>query len=194
MSGLKALGLALVTVAGLMAAPTPALSTESSDGLEYGGPFELIDHTGRTVTNQDYLGKFMLIYFGYTHCPDICPTSLLRMTAALKKLGERVDVIQPIFISLDSRRDNPERMAPYVAAFDKRLVGLSGSRDAINKAASAYSVQYFAGEIEGEYMVGHTGYFYLVGPDGEFLERIPDAIDADELAASLLNYIDRAAD
>jgi protein SCO1/2 len=194
MPGLKVIGLALVAVLGLLTLPNLARSSENSAGIEYGGPFELIDHNGRTVTNRDFLGHFMLIYFGYTHCPDICPTSLSRMAATLERLGERAQAIQPIFISLDTRRDTPERMASYVAAFHPRLIGLSGSLDAIDAAAAAYSVRFFAGDIDGKYMVGHTGYFYLVGPDGEFLERIADGITPDDLAARLLQYLDRAAD
>ncbi len=177
---------------GFMALPGIALGAEESAELKLGGPFELIDHNGRRVTDQDYLGKYMLIYFGYTYCPDICPTSLVRMAGALNLMDERENTIQPIFVSVDSRRDTPERMAPYVKAFHPRLVGLSGDSDAISVAAESFWVQYFAGMIEGEYMVGHTGYFYLVGPDGSFIEKIPDAIAADKLADKLLHYLDQS--
>jgi protein SCO1/2 len=177
-----------------MSLPHFAQAVEQSTKIEYGGPFELIDQTGHAVTNRDFLGKYMLIYFGYTHCPDICPTSLMRMTGALRQMGERENAIEPIFISVDSLRDTPARMAPYVKAFHPRLIGLSGDPEAISAAARAYWVQYFAGTIEGEYVVGHTGYFYLVGPDGEFVEKIKDSISADDLATKLLGYLDKAND
>jgi protein SCO1/2 len=187
----RIIGFCWITAMGFMALPNIALGAAESAELELGGPFELIDHTGRRVTDQDYLGKYMLIYFGYTNCPDICPTSLVRMTGALNQMGERENAIQPIFISVDSKRDTPERMAPYVKAFHPRLVGLSGDSDAISVAARNYWVQYFAGMIEGEYVVGHTGYFYLVGPDGSFIEKIPDAISPEKLADKLLHYLDQ---
>jgi protein SCO1/2 len=184
--------LCLIAAIVLMSLAHFAQGGEESTSIEYGGPFELIDQTGHAVTNRDFLGNYMLIYFGYTHCPDICPTSLMRMTGALRKMGERENAIAPIFISVDSLRDTPERMAPYVKAFHPRLIGLSGDAEAISAAARAYWVQYFAGTIEGEYVVGHTGYFYLVGPDGEFIEKIKDSISADALATKLLGYLDQA--
>lgn len=186
----KIIGFCVISVMGLVALPNFAQGTEESTSLEYGGPFELIDQTGRVVTNQDFLGQYMLIYFGYTSCPDICPTTLVRMASALKQLGEKSNAIQPIFVSVDSLRDTPEKLAPYVKAFHPRLVGLSGDSDAISAAASAYSVQYMAGMLNGEYVVGHTGYLYLVGPDGRFIEKIPDAISPEKLAAKLLGYLD----
>jgi cytochrome oxidase Cu insertion factor (SCO1/SenC/PrrC family) len=190
MTFFKIIGFCVISVMGLVALPNFAQGTEESTNLEYGGPFELIDQTGRVVTNQDFLGQYMLIYFGYTSCPDICPTTLVRMASALKQLGEKSNAIQPIFVSVDSLRDTPEKLAPYVKAFHPRLVGLSGDSDAISVAASAYSVQYMAGMLNGEYVVGHTGYLYLVGPDGRFVEKIPDAISPEKLAAKLLGYLD----
>jgi cytochrome oxidase Cu insertion factor (SCO1/SenC/PrrC family) len=192
MTVLRMIGFCLIVVMGNMALPNLAQGTEEAAELEYGGPFELIDHNGQTVTDQDFLGDYMLIYFGYTYCPDICPTSLMRMTSAIRKMGENADVIQPIFVSVDSMRDTPERLAPYVKAFHKRLVGLSGDRDAITAAAQSYWVQYFAYKVEDEYVVGHTGYLYLVGPDGNFIERIPDSISPEDLAAKLQAYLDQS--
>ena len=176
----------------LLAMSSLCQAVSASGEVEYGGPFELLDHNGRTVTNRDFLGNYMLIYFGYTYCPDICPTSLARMVDALRQMGDRANAIQPIFVSVDSLRDTPERLALYVKAFDERLIGLTGDSDAISAAARAYWVQYFAGMLEGEYVVGHTGYLYLVGPDGDFIEKIPDSISPQELAAKLLNHLDQA--
>jgi protein SCO1/2 len=191
MTFFRNIGFCWITAMAFMTLPGIALGAEESTELKLGGPFELIDHTGHRVTDQDYLGQYMLIYFGYTNCPDICPTSLVRMTTALNRIGERENAIQPIFVSVDSKRDTPEHMAPYVKAFHPRLVGLSGDREAISAAADSFWVRYFTGMIEGEYVVGHTGYFYLVGPDGRFIERIPDAISPDKLADKLLNYLDQ---
>jgi protein SCO1/2 len=106
-----------------------------------GGPFSLTDHTGRKVTDKDFLGKYMLVFFGYTYCPDLCPTELQVMSAALDKLGAKADDIQPIFITFDPQRDTPEVLKLYISNFHPRLVGLTGTPEEI-AAAKAYRVYY----------------------------------------------------
>ena len=107
-----------------------------------GGPFELVDHTGARRTDADYHGKLALIYFGYTYCPDVCPTDLQAVAATLDLLGDDGHAVQPLFITIDPARDTPEHLAGYVPLFHPRLVGLTGEADAIRRAARAYKVHY----------------------------------------------------
>ena len=107
-----------------------------------GGPFELIDHTGKPRTERDFRGKLMLVYFGFTYCPDICPTDLQAIGQTLDKLGAEADSVQPLFITVDPERDTAQHLAEYVPMFHPRLIGLTGSAEAIRKAADAYKVYY----------------------------------------------------
>ncbi len=144
------------------------------------GPFALIDHTGTAVADADYRGKFMLIAFGYTYCPDVCPTGLQAMSAAMDLLGKQADWVRPIFITVDPERDSPEVLTEYVAAFHPRLIGLTGTPQQISDAAEGFRV--FFNKIvlpkdkgkakdgeEDDYSMGHTTSIYLVGTDGKGL-------------------------
>lgn len=153
-----------------------------------GGPFSLIDNTGKRVTDKDYLGRYMLVFFGYTNCPDVCPAGLQVMSAALDKLGKRADEIVPIFITLDPAQDTPEKMATYVKAFSPHLVGLTGTESEIAATAKAYRVYYqkVADEKDPKsYTIDHSAIFYLMGEDGKLLAPIPHTNDVDQLVASL---------
>ncbi|MDP6351000.1 MAG: SCO family protein, partial [Alphaproteobacteria bacterium] len=139
-----------------------------------GAPFALTDHTGKKVTDEDYRGKFMLIAFGYTYCPDVCPTGLAAMSVAVDLLGEQADWVQPIFITIDPERDTPEVLKEYVTAFHPRLIGLSGTRRQIADAAEGYRVYFNKLEPlkdedgdDDDYLMGHTTSIYLVGTDGK---------------------------
>ncbi len=153
-----------------------------------GGPFSLIDQTGKRVTDQDYRGRYMLVFFGYTNCPDICPAGLQVMSAALDKLGKRADEIVPVFITLDPAQDTPERMATYVKAFSPRLVGLTGSESEIAATAKAYRV-YFQkvpdDKDASRYTIDHSAIFYLMGKDGSLVAPIAHTNDVDQLAGAL---------
>lgn len=156
-----------------------------------GGPFSLVDQTGKRVTDQDFRGKEMLVFFGFTNCPDICPAGLQVMSAALEKLGKRADDIVPLFITLDPERDTPQKMAEYVKNFSPRLVGLTGSASDIAAAAKAYRVFYQKVPDEknpNNYSVDHSAIFYLMGKDGSLLAPIPHTNDPAQLALA----IDRA--
>ena len=140
-----------------------------------GGPFDLIDHAGRRRTDADFRGKIVLIYFGYTHCPDVCPTELQALSLALDMLGTEGDAVQPIFITVDPERDTPSQLADYMMSFHPRLVALTGPHSAIRKVALAYKV-YFARTSpaqNGDYAVDHTGFIYLVGKDGRYRGFLP---------------------
>ncbi len=140
-----------------------------------GGPFKLTDQTGALRTAADFRGKLVLLYFGYTYCPDICPTDIMAMSQAVDLLGEAGEAVQPVFISLDPERDTVAHLAEYVTAFHRRLVALTGSADAIRKVAHAYKVYY--AKVEGgpgeDYAIDHTGFIYLVGRDGQYLGFFP---------------------
>ena len=150
-----------------------------------GGPFELTDHTGKPRTERDFRGKLMLVYFGFTYCPDICPTDLQAIGLALDKLGADGDSVQPIFITVDPERDTAQHLAEYVPMFHPRLIGLTGSDEAIRKAADAYKVYYARvdpdKETNGYYTVDHTAFIYLMDRDGNYLGFFPPGTTADRM-------------
>ena len=152
-----------------------------------GGPFSLVDHTGKRVTEKDFLGKYPLIFFGYTYCPDICPTELQVMSAALDQMGEAGNAIQPVFITVDPQRDAPQVLKAYVENFHPRLMGLTGTVDEVAVAAKAYRVYYSkaSGAAAGDYLMDHSSILYLMGPDGKFLKHFTYTTDAKALAVEL---------
>ena len=151
-----------------------------------GGPFVLTDQTGRTRSDRDFRGRYMLIYFGYTLCPDVCPTTLSVMADALAKLGPRRDRIVPIFITIDPDRDRPKVLSEYLKAFGTDFVGLTGSPAAIRKVASSYRVYYAKHPLAQGYALDHTSVLYLMGPDGKFVTFYNDeSIGPDALATDL---------
>ena len=153
-----------------------------------GGPFSLTDHTGRKVTDKDFRGHYMLVFFGYTYCPDICPTELQVMSAALDNLGAKADDIQPIFITFDPQRDTPEVLKQYISNFHPRLVGLTGTPEEIAVAAKAYRV--FYNRLENTsgpdtYLMDHSTITYLMDKQGKFLKHFSYSTDAAALAQAL---------
>ncbi|HVZ05874.1 SCO family protein [Hyphomicrobium sp.] len=194
-----------LAVAGLIigaAFGTLALRTRTAEGPSQGqtqvtgkalvgGPFSLIDQTGKHVTDKDFRGKYMLVFFGYTNCPDICPAGLQVMSAALEKLGDRGKDIVPIFITVDPERDTQEKLAAYVKNFTPRLVGLTGSPSDIAATAKAYRVFYQKVPDQSDpknYSVDHSSIFYLMGKDGNLVAPIPYSTDV----AQLTQAIDKA--
>ncbi|HEY6621080.1 MAG TPA: SCO family protein, partial [Steroidobacteraceae bacterium] len=130
-----------------------------------GGPFELIDQTGRTRTDAEFRGKLLLVYFGYTFCPDVCPTDLMQIGLAIDKLGAAGAEVQPLFISVDPERDTPSVLSDYVSMFNPRIIGLTGSPAQIRAVADAYKAFYAKAFPKGDdfYMIDHTGFIYLMG-------------------------------
>ncbi len=156
--------------------------------LTVGGPFSLIDGDGHPVTDQTWHGKYMLVYFGYTFCPDVCPTTLTNLAGALAKLGPRADQLQPLFITVDPKRDTPEVVKRYAAAFDPRIIGLTGSDAQIAAAAKAYRVYYAVhrtGPGPDDYSMDHSSVLYLMGKDGKFIAPLRADQSGDQLAATL---------
>ena len=159
--------------------------------IAIGGPFALTDHLGRAVSDQDYRGAYMLIYFGYINCPDICVPALNNMADALVELGTAGDAVQPIFITVDPLRDTVEALAGYVPSFHPRLVGLTGTARQTEAVSAAYSVFFEAEEHAGDddYQVGHSGYVYLMGPDGGFLTVMSHAKAGAAMAAQIKEFL-----
>jgi protein SCO1/2 len=158
-------------------------------GVPIGGPFTLTDaRTGAQVTDATYHGRWMLVYFGYTFCPDICPTDLQKMVAALGAMGAGSAAITPIFITVDPARDTAAPLARYVALFSPRLVGLTGSQAQIDAVVRAYRVyvQKLAPESPGAaYVVNHSAFMYLMNPRGSLAGIFPPDIKAADLAHQL---------
>lgn len=157
-----------------------------------GGPFALTDQAGKRVTEQTYRGQYMLVMFGFTYCPDICPSGLQVMTAALETLGAKAQRIVPIFISVDHERDTPEQLALYLKSFHPRLVGLSGSAEEISAAAKAYRVYYKKAKDEKStagFTYDHSALIYLMGPDGKYLAHFSHAAGPDAIAAQLAKLL-----
>lgn len=153
-----------------------------------GGPFSLVDQDGKRVTEKDFLGKYMLVFFGYTFCPDVCPTELQVMTAALDQMGPEAEKIQPVFISIDPERDTPQVLKAYVGNFGPRLIGLTGTPEEVAAVAKAYRVYYAkAGNASSatDYLMDHSSIIYLMGPDGRFVTHMPYTTDAAKLAQEL---------
>ncbi|BAQ16136.1 cytochrome oxidase biogenesis protein Sco1/SenC/PrrC, putative copper metallochaperone [Methyloceanibacter caenitepidi] len=157
-----------------------------------GGPFELVGKDGKTVTDKDFRGRYMLVFFGFTHCPDICPAELQVMSAALDELGDKADKVVPIFITVDPERDTPELVTAYVENFGPNFVGLTGSPEAIANAAKAYRVTYQKFQEEGagdNYSVDHSALLYLMGPDGTFVTHFPYGTSPEKMAETLRRYL-----
>jgi len=151
-----------------------------------GGPFALIDHTGKLRTDEDFRGKLLLIYFGYSYCPDVCPTDLQQIGLALEQLGAASEAVQPLFITLDPDRDTPQQLADYVPMFHPRLVGLSGDAAAIADAARAYRVYYARVPTkDADYTIDHSGFIYLMDRDGKYVGFFPPGTSGDQMADAI---------
>ena len=144
-----------------------------------GGPFALIDHQGHARTDADFRGRLLLVYFGFTHCPDVCPTDLMQIAQVLTLLGADGEVIQPLFITLDPERDTADHLAEYVPSFHPRLIGLTGSAGAVRLAADAYKVFYEkVAREDGDYTVDHSAFIYLMDRSGRYLGFFPPGSSA----------------
>jgi len=153
-----------------------------------GGPFTLQNGDGKQVTDRDFRGKYLLVYFGFTFCPDVCPTTLNEVTDALERLGAKADKVQPVFITVDPKRDTPAVMKQYAAAFTPRLVGLTGTPEQIAAVAQAYRVYYAehrTGPGPNDYSMDHSSILYLMGPDGKFIAPIRADASGAQMAVDL---------
>lgn len=187
------LGLAVVALlaGGLLAArhywgmgggSAPVASDDATASI--GGPFTLVDQHGRTVTERDFRGRWLLVYFGFTYCPDVCPTSLARNGDAVTLLGDKGKQVVPVLITVDPERDTPEKLKDYVVSFHPQAVGLTGTPEQIAAVAREYRVYYAkARQDAGEdYLVDHSSITYLIGPDGRFVKFFRHEASAEEMA------------
>ncbi|EOY07161.1 hypothetical protein SCA6_001289 [Theobroma cacao] len=156
-----------------------------------GGPFSLINHDDKPVTEKDFLGKWTMIYFGFTHCPDICPDELQKLAAAVDKIKEKAGIeIVPVFISVDPERDTTEQVREYVKEFHPKLIGLTGTSDEIKKVARAYRVYYMkTAEEDSDYLVDHSIVMYLMDPNMEFVKFFGKNSDVDSLTDGVIKEI-----
>jgi cytochrome oxidase Cu insertion factor (SCO1/SenC/PrrC family) len=180
---------------GLAAAAEQPSAAQMMDDLMYGhgtvgGPFTLTDQTGRQRSDSEFRGKLMIVYFGYTYCPDVCPTDLMAITQALDALGPAAEGAQPVFITIDPERD-AKLLADYVAAFHHSFVGLTGSPEQIRKVANSYKAFYVKVQDErsGDYSIDHAGVIYLMSRDGGYLGFMPPQTSPDRLTEILRKYL-----
>ncbi|MDB5314984.1 MAG: photosynthetic protein synthase [Rhodospirillales bacterium] len=167
--------------------PAPSAGGVQLAQVPLGGPYSLTDQTGRAVTEQTYAQGFSLIYFGFTFCPDVCPTELGVMASAMELLGADAARVTPIFITIDPERDTPAALADYVSRFDERLVGLTGTPEQIRQAARAFRV-YFAKVTppnSSQYLMDHSSLVYLTGPDGRVRQIFRAETGPEAMAASI---------
>lgn len=155
-------------------------------GAAVGGPYRLVDQNGATVTDKTFLGKPTLLFFGYTHCPDVCPTTLYALTQVYTALGTDADKLNGVFITVDPERDTPEQLKLYMASFDPRIVGLTGSQSALDPVLKSYRV--YARKMpvaNGDYTMDHTALVYLMDKDGRFVGAFNLQRPADEAAKDI---------
>jgi cytochrome oxidase Cu insertion factor (SCO1/SenC/PrrC family) len=151
-----------------------------------GGPLALLDQNGATKTDADFRGRWMWVYFGYTHCPDVCPTTLVLMSEVLKRLGARANRIAPIFVTVDPQQDTPKVLKAYLASFDPRFVGLTGPQSHIASVAAEYHVYSVKRPLPGGgYAIDHSSVICLMDPHGKFAASYDNSQGPDEIAADL---------
>lgn len=184
--------LALLFVPGALQRLLPSGGLKTIGQATIGGPFALTDHNGRRVSDADFRGRHMLVFFGFTHCPDVCPTALQVTSAALDKLGPKAERVTPVFVSVDSDRDTPELLKSYVGSFHPRYVGLTGTPEEIAAVTKAYRV-YFAKVKDPKstagYTIDHSSIIYLMGPDGRFVTHFTHATSVDAMATALAKHL-----
>jgi protein SCO1/2 len=178
----------------LLTRGAPAPQVETSGKALIGGPFSLVDQTGKSVTDKDFRGRYMLVFFGFTHCPDVCPAELQVMADALGQLGPKASKIVPVFISLDPERDRPEAVGAYVKNFGPNFVGLTGSPEAIAAAAKAYRVSFSKFEYKDSngqsgYSIDHSTLLYLMDKNGEYITHFSYGTPAAKMAETLRRYL-----
>jgi cytochrome oxidase Cu insertion factor (SCO1/SenC/PrrC family) len=204
MAGTKACALLVAASlfgCGALFCRNPAIAEEQPsaaqmmDDLMYGrgsvgGPFTLTDQTGKPRSDTDFRGKLMIVYFGYTYCPDVCPTDLMAITQALNALGPSAEGVQPIFITIDPERDT-RLLADYISAFHPSFVGLTGSPEEIRRVANSYKAFYVKvnDERSGDYSIDHAGVIYLMGRNGEYLGFMPPQTNPDRLTEILRTHL-----
>ena len=187
----------LVALASIVIWRSQNVVTSSSDStVPIGGGFELTDHHGQTVTENSYSGKYLLVFFGYTYCPDVCPMTLERVAATLNGLGASASKVQSLFVSVDVGRDTPEGLAEFLELFHVDIIGLTGTEEQIRQIAKAYRI-YFArieekGSGEDDYIMDHTSLLYFMSPDGSYITHFQGNANPAVMTEYILRSIDEA--
>ena len=155
-----------------------------------GGPFKLVDQNSNPISDQDLKGHPFLVFFGFTHCPDVCPTTLFEVSEVLRALGPQGDKVRALFVTVDPERDTPEKMKDYLSSFDPRVIGVTGSAEAITAIEKSYRVYAKKVPLEGaNYTMDHTAIVYLMGKDGRFVAPFNMKRRPEEAAADLKRYL-----
>jgi protein SCO1/2 len=181
------LGLVVLGITAVLTLTPPSRSTGTAN---VGGPFTLVNQDGRTVTDREFLGRPHLVFFGFTHCPDICPTKLFEISEALRATGQKGRALRALFITVDPERDKPEVLKSYLGSFDDRIVGLTGDAEAIQNTVRAY--RGFARKVptkDGDYTMEHTALVYLMDRNGRFVGSFNLNRPPAEAAQELLRHL-----
>jgi protein SCO1/2 len=198
-------GLAVATLVGGAAALGWALSIffslqeEEPVAMTTGSPvitseFELVDQTGKTVRDEDFDGKWQLAFFGFTSCPDICPTTLANVTAALEQLGPAAEQLQPLLITVDPERDTPPVLKEYLTAFDPRILGLTGTPEQVEKALRSFRVYASKRPLDGgDYTMDHSAFIYLMNPNGEYAAHFSPQEPIEGMVEKIRSTVDAGA-
>jgi protein SCO1/2 len=184
-------------VVSLAASGEPAADNKSDQAYpalpfssDFGGSFNLMDHTGKQVTDRDFLGGYVILYFGYTNCPDVCPTALHSIGQALVALGLEADKISPLFVNLDLKRNSLEQLEQYVHFFHPRFIGLIGSERSVAMAAGSYGIRYrYTKNEDGSTQMIHSGKIFFLGPNGKVLTYFPHEASVDWLVTVIRGYL-----
>jgi cytochrome oxidase Cu insertion factor (SCO1/SenC/PrrC family) len=157
-----------------------------------GGPFEMVNQNGTKVTEKDFAGKPVLLFFGYTYCPDVCPTELQIISATLDKLGDQAKDVQSVFVTIDPERDTPAVLRTYLESFGPRWIGLTGTPEQVRVITRAWHVFYEKRDNKAapkDYLMDHSSFIFLMGPDGKFLKHFNYTTDAKAFGEALLNAL-----
>ncbi len=169
-------------------------ATQEVAKVKIGGPFEMTNQYGEVVRHTDFQGSHMLIFFGYTYCPDVCPTILTTISTALDSLGDKANKVVPVFVSVDPERDTPQYLNDYLVHFHPAIQGLTGTMEQVKKITKSYGVYYAKVQEEGstdedDYLMDHTALTYLMGPDGEYVTHFSHGTDSDTMAEKLAGIL-----
>ncbi|MEQ1704688.1 MAG: SCO family protein [Rickettsiales bacterium] len=180
----------LVVTKNRITSDSPVLTEASEGEALVGGDFTLINQDNKQVNDTDFRGKIMLVFFGFTSCPDICPVTSAIFAKALELLGDKADVVAPVFISVDPETDTPEVLKEYLGNFDKRIIGLTGTKEQVTKATSAYKA-YFAKtkNSEGDETVDHSGFIYIMDKNGKYVKHFPYDANAQDIASAVSDLL-----
>ena len=190
-------GLSTSALVGIVLTATLMLGERSARAqtpVTIGGPFTLTAADGSAVTDATFRGKWLLVFFGYTFCPDLCPTTLMDIAGALQKLGPDAGRVQALFITVDPERDTPEVMGQYTAAFDPRIAGLTGTREQVDATAAAYGAHSERRKISADdtgYVVDHSTYLYIMDPQGRFVRGLSFDTPSERIAGTLRDLMAR---